>query len=302
MSAEGSSRRRAFALVAGIAALPALAAEPPPVQAPSWILVEQDSGTVLAAHDADTPRPPASVTKIMTGFVVFEAIEAGEVRLDDRARISRKAWKAGRAGSRSFVRQGSRVPVDDLLRGMAVHSGNDSAMALAERVGGSEAMFVARMNAASERLGLTQTQWANSTGLDSPDQRASARDLATLTRALIARFPFGYRYYGEYEFEWDGVKQHSRNPLLRRAANNANALPAFDGADGVKTGFTAAAGYCMVGSSTRGELRLIVVLLGSASNRSRAADARALLEWGYSEAAGKTAEPLLDSNATTPSR
>ena len=154
---------------------------------------------------------------------------------------------------------------------------------------------MARMNAASSALGLTQTQWANPTGLDDPLQRASARDLAELTRALIARHASGYRYYGEYEFEWDGVKQHNRNPLLRRVGTARGDTPVFEGADGVKTGFTAAAGYCMVGSTKRGDLRLIVVVLGSASDRARAQDARALLEWGYREAAGKAPEPLLDS-------
>lgn len=291
MSSDGARRvsRRACLALLALITLPAFAAAPPPVQAPSWILMEAGSGTVLAAHDADTPRPPASLTKIMTGFVVFEAIAAGEVALDDRARISRKAWKAGRAGSRTFVRQGSTVRVSDLVRGMAIQSGNDAAMALAERIGGSEEQFVARMNAANEKLGLTQTQWANPTGLDSPEQRASARDLALLTRALIAQHPAGYAYYGGREFEWDGVKQHNRNPLLLRD---------FDGADGVKTGFTAAAGYCMVGSTTRGDRRLIAVVLGSANDRSRAQDVRALLEWGYAEAAGATQAPLLDSTAT----
>ena len=292
---------RALALL-GLIALPALAAEPPRIQAPSWILMEQDSGTVLAAHDADTPRPPASLTKIMTGFVVFEAIDAGELTLIDRARVSRKAWKAGRAGSRSFVRQGSKVPVADLLRGMTITSGNDSAMALAERVGGSEAAFVARMNALSATLGLTQTQWANPTGLDHPEQRSTARDLALLTRALIARHPHGYSYYGGSEFEWDGVKQYTRNPLLAHHGSARGAKRGFDGADGVKTGFTAASGYCIVGSARRGDLRLIAVVLGAASDRSRAADVRALLDWGYAEAAGKPQEPLLDSTATAPSR
>lgn len=286
------------ALCAGmlaLATLPAFAASPPPVAAPSWILVEHDSGTVLAAHQADLPRPPASLTKIMTGFVVFDAVVGGQVTLDDEARISRRAWKAGRAGSRTFVRQGSKVRIVDLLRGMAVQSGNDSATALAEHIAGSEAAFVVRMNSASEALGLSSTVWANPTGLDHPVQRSTARDLAQLTRALITQHPDGYLFYGGTEFEWDGVKQHTRNPLLAHNGSARSAKRGFEGADGVKTGFTAAAGYCMVGSAKRGELRLIVVVLGSATDRSRAQDVRALLDWGFAEAAGRSTAPLLDS-------
>ena len=297
-----SRKRLWLALFVALAAAPALAAPPPTVQAPSWILMEQHSGTVLAAHEADTPRPPASLTKIMTGFVVFDAVVGGQLTLDDQARISRRAWKAGRAGSRTFVRQGSKVRIVDLMRGMAVQSGNDSATALAERVAGSEAAFVARMNAASEVLGLSNSVWANPTGLDHPVQRSTARDLALLTRALITLHPEAYAFYGEREFEWDGVKQHTRNPLLAQGNTKHGAPRGYAGADGVKTGFTAAAGYCMVGSAVRDGQRLIVVVLGSANDRSRAQDVRALLDWGFAEAAGSARDPLLDSTAPAPAR
>jgi D-alanyl-D-alanine carboxypeptidase (penicillin-binding protein 5/6) len=300
MSAHGVTSRLALALLL-TSALPALAAAPPPVAAPSWILMEHDSGTVLAAGDADLPRPPASLTKIMTGFVVFDAVASGQVSLDDQARITRRAWKAGRAGSRSFVRQGSKVRITDLMRGMTITSGNDSAMALAEHIAGSEAAFVARMNSASEALGLTNTVWANPTGLDHPVQRSTARDLARLTRALLIEHPEAYAYYGLREFEWDGVKQHTRNPLLAQGKSRHGMPRGYEGADGVKTGFTAAAGYCLVGSAKRGDLRLIVVVLGSASDRARAQDVRALLDWGFAEAAGNPPAPLLDS-APAPAR
>jgi D-alanyl-D-alanine carboxypeptidase (penicillin-binding protein 5/6) len=298
------TRRSASSLLALAIAFCALAAQaaPPMVQAPSWILIDHADGRVLAEHEADLRRPPASLTKIMTGYVVFGAIAAGEVAPDDRARVSRKAWKAGRAGSRAFVRQGSSVRLTDLIRGMTVVSGNDAATALAERVSGSEAAFVSRMNAISEALGLTNTRWANPTGLDDPLQLTTARDLATLARALIEHHPEGYAYYGGHLFEWDGVKQHNRNTLL--AAPNApeGSAPRFPGADGVKTGFTAAAGYCIVGSAQREGRRLIVVVMGAANGRSRTQDTRALLEWGFAEGTGKDKEPLLDSSAATTSR
>jgi D-alanyl-D-alanine carboxypeptidase (penicillin-binding protein 5/6) len=285
----------------GIAAAP-VAVPFPQVRAPSWILVDHATGRVLAEHDADASRPPASLTKIMTGYVVLGAINSGEVRWDDRARVSRRAWKAGRAGSRAFVRQGSTVRLTDLMRGMTVVSGNDAATALAERVGGSEAAFVERMNAASRALGLANTQWANPTGLDDPLQRTTARDLAELARRLIQQHPAGYAYYGGHLFEWDGVKQHNHNTLLAAPSAPEGSAPRFAGADGVKTGFTAAAGYCIVGSAVREGRRLIVVVLGSASGGSRGRDTRALLEWGFAERDGTPQQPLLDSTAPAPAR
>jgi D-alanyl-D-alanine carboxypeptidase (penicillin-binding protein 5/6) len=298
-----STRRAAWCWLALGLALPAPAAAPlPPVQAPSWIVMEHATGRVLAEQDADTPRPPASLTKIMTGYVVFEALEAAQVKPSDRARVSRKAWKAGSAGSRAFVRQGSRVRVDDLLRGMTVTSGNDSAMALAEGIGGSEAAFVARMNAANAALGLSNTRWANPTGLDHPEQRTTARDLAALARALIDRHPDLYAYYSIPDFEWDGVKQRNHNPLLASGTRKDGTPYGFAGADGVKTGFTKASGFCIVGSALRDGRRLIVVLLGSANRRSRAQDAQALLAWGFAELGGTAAQPLLDSTVTAPAR
>lgn len=293
---------RALLIAIACAAGSAAAAPVPLTTTPSWILVEQQSGRVLAEQEADLRRPPASLTKIMTGFVVFDAIERGELTLDDRARVSRKAWSAGHAGSRSFVRQGSAVKVKDLLRGMTVVSGNDAAMALAERVGGSEDGFVARMNAASRNLNLTNTQWANPTGLHDPGQLTTARDLAELTRALLLRHPNGYAYYGGYAFEWDGVKQHSSNVLLAQGKRKDGSPRGYPGADGVKTGFTRDAGYCIVGSAVRDGRRLIVVLLGAESPRARARDARALLDWGFAETSDTMPAPLLDSSAPAPAR
>jgi len=252
----------------------ATAATPPPrVSAPSWILVEQRTGTVLAEYDADRPRSPASVTKIMTAMVVFDAIDAGELALDEPVKVSARAYRAGKSGTRTFVKQGSTVRVEDLVRGMIIQSGNDSAVALAERVAGSEPAFANRMNQTSRRLGMVNSFWTNASGLDSLSQRTSARDLATLSRHLIAEHPGGYKVFGGRAFEWAGVNQRNRNPLLKVDPS----------ADGIKTGWTVKSGYCMVGSARRGAMRLIVVLLGEPHHQERARDAQALIEWGFSQ-------------------
>lgn len=266
-------------LAAGALALLALAeagaatAPPPQVTAPAWILVEQRTGAVLAEHQADQQRHPASVTKIMTGMVVFDAIAAGELALDDRVKVSARAWRAGKAGTRTFVRQGSSVKVEDLIRGMVIQSGNDSAVALAERVSGSEAAFAQRMNRTARSLGMKGSWWTNASGLDAASHVTTARDLATLSRHLIAEHPEHYKYFSGREFEWAGVKQRNRNPLLKLDPS----------ADGIKTGWTVKAGYCMVGSARRGAMRLIVVLLGEPDHQTRARDARALLDWGFEQ-------------------
>lgn len=248
-------------------------APPPKVSAPAWILIEQRTGAVLAEHEADAQRPPASVTKIMTGMVVFDAIAAGELTLQDKVKVSARAWRAGKSGTRTFVRQGSFVKVEDLIRGMVIQSGNDSAVALAEKVAGSEAGFAQRMNRAARALGLRNSYWVNASGLDANGHVSSARDLATLSRHLIADHPDAYKYFSDREFEWAGVNQRNRNPLLQVDPT----------ADGIKTGYTAKAGYCLVGSARRGAMRLIVVLLGEPNPASRARDARALIDWGFEQ-------------------
>lgn len=276
--ARCTARRAALALSVALWSGPALAVAPqipapPKVSAPAWILVEQRTGAVLAEHNADQQRHPASVTKIMTGMVVFDAIAAGELTLDDRVRVSARAWRAGKSGTRTFVRQGSYVKVVDLIRGMVIQSGNDSAVALAEKVAGSEAAFAQRMNKTARALGMTNSYWTNASGLDAVSHVTSARDLATLSRHLIAEHPEAYPYFSGREFEWAGVKQKNRNPLLQVDPT----------ADGIKTGWTVKAGYCMVGSARRGAMRLIVVLLGEPNPSSRARDARALLDWGFAQ-------------------
>lgn len=263
-------------LGAGIAfgTLAAHALPPPPaVSAPAWILVEQRTGAVLAEYQADVPRPPASLTKVMTGMVVFDAITNGDLRLEDRVRVSARAWRAGANGSRTFVRQGSSVRAVDLVRGMTVQSGNDAAVALAERIAGSEPAFAQRMNARGRALGMSNSNWVNASGLDAGGHVSTARDLATLTRHLIAEHPDGYAYFGGREFEWAGVRQHNRNPLLGSDPT----------ADGVKTGYTANAKYCIVGAAKRGPMRLIVVLLGEPNPSVRARDALALIDWGFQQ-------------------
>lgn len=249
------------------------ATTPPRVSAKGWILMEQRTGAVLAEYDADTSRPPASVTKVMTGMVVFDSIAASELRLDDKVKVSARAWRAGKSGTRTFVRQGSYVKVVDLIRGMVIQSGNDSAVALAERVAGTETAFAQRMNTASRALGMKNSFWSNASGLDATGHVSSPRDLATLSRHLIAKHPYGYKFFSGREFEWAGVKQANRNPLLKVDPT----------ADGIKTGYTNNAGYCMIGSSRRGAMRLIVVLLGEPNPSSRARDARALIDWGFQE-------------------
>jgi D-alanyl-D-alanine carboxypeptidase (penicillin-binding protein 5/6) len=278
MNARGLLRTALLVGAAVAATLVSLAASaaptpPPNVSAPAWILVEQRTGAVLAEHNADQQRPPASVTKIMTGMVVFDAIAAGELTLDDKVKVSARAWRAGKSGTRTFVRQGSYVKVVDLIRGMVIQSGNDSAVALAEKVAGSEAAFAQRMNKTSRALGMRNSYWTNASGLDAVPHVTSARDLATLSRHLIAEHPDAYRYFSGREFEWAGVNQKNRNPLLQVDPT----------ADGIKTGWTVKAGYCMVGSARRGAMRLIVVLLGEPNASSRARDARALLDWGFAE-------------------
>lgn len=274
MNGGARTARAWLALALACAAATAAAVEPPPrVSAPSWILVEQRTGAVLAEHQADDQRHPASLTKVMTGMVVFDAIAAGELALNDKVKVSARAWRAGKSGTRTFVRQGSYVKVEDLIRGMVIQSGNDSAVALAEKVAGSEARFAERMNRTARGLGMKNSYWTNASGLDATPHVSSARDLATLSRHLIAEHPASYPYFAGREFEWAGVKQQNRNPLLQLDPT----------ADGIKTGFTAKAGYCLIGSARRDAMRLIVVLLGEPNPSSRARDARALLDWGFSQ-------------------
>lgn len=249
---------------------------PPQPAARAWILLDHHSGRVLAEHDADQPLEPASITKLMTAYLVFEALATGRLRLDEPVTISEKAWRNPEVpgwmdGSRMFVEVGSRVPVEDLLRGMIVQSGNDATLALAEHLAGSEAAFVEWMNRKAAELGLRASHFANSTGWPAPGHHMSARDIALLASALIRDFPQYYHYYSEKRYTYNDIPQANRNTLLWRDPS----------VDGLKTGHTESAGYCLAASAERDGMRLIAVVMGTAGPRERADAAQRLLDWGF---------------------
>jgi serine-type D-Ala-D-Ala carboxypeptidase (penicillin-binding protein 5/6) len=244
--------------------------QPPQIAGSAFLLTDLTSGQLLAEHDADARVEPASLTKLMTGYVVFAAMREGQLSPAKQVEVSEHAWHA--PGSRTFLEPGSRVSVDTLVRGMVVQSGNDSSIALAEALDGSESAFVERMNREAARLGLTATHFVNATGLPAPDEYSSARDLGRLAAALIRDFPDEYaRYYAQKEFEHNGIRQMNRNRLLWLDPS----------VDGVKTGHTEEAGYCLIASANRGGRRLLSVVLGTASDGARARESQKLLNWGY---------------------
>ncbi|MCW5719457.1 MAG: D-alanyl-D-alanine carboxypeptidase [Bauldia sp.] len=250
------------------------AAEPFSTVVGHAFLVDYQTGTVLFQKDADIPMPPASMAKLMTMAVVFEALRSGEVTLDDRFRVSEDAWRRGGAasgGSTMFAELGSNIRLEDLIRGVIVQSGNDAAIVIAEGLSGSEDAFALRMNEMAGRIGLEGSNFANATGLPDPRQRVTARDLALLASYIIREFPEFYAIYSEREFTWNGITQRNRNPLLGMDL----------GADGMKTGYTEESGYGLVASTVRNGRRLIAVINGASSEGERAAEARALLNWGY---------------------
>jgi len=244
--------------------------QPPPVAGRAFLLTDLTSGQVLAEREADTQVEPASLVKLMTAYLAFAALRDGRLALGQEVQVSARAWRA--PGSRMFLEPGSRVSVETLLRGVVVQSGNDACIALAEVLAGSEAKFVERMNGEAVRLGLKQTRFANATGLPVDGQHSSARDLGRLAAALIRDFPEQYaRYYAQKEFEHNGIRQMNRNRLLWLDAS----------VDGVKTGFTEGAGYCLIASAERGGRRLLSVVLGAESDGARARESQKLLNWGY---------------------
>ncbi len=243
--------------------------EAPAFEASSYILVDHLSGQVLAERNATQRFDPASITKLMTAYIVFHELRAGNAALTDMVHVSEKAWKA--EGSRMFIEVGHKVSLEDLLRGMIVQSGNDASIALAEHLAGGEDSFAAWMNQHAVRLGMTDTHYLNATGLTAPEHHSSARDIALLARALIREFPEQYRYYSEKEFSYAGISQSNRNKLLWRDSS----------VDGVKTGYTEAAGYCLVSSAQRDGMRLIAVVLGTPSAKHRIDSSEALLNYGF---------------------
>ncbi len=235
------------------------------------ILVDFETGSVLLEKNADDPMPPASMSKIMTVYLAFEQLKEGRLRMEDVITISRKARRMG--GSRMFVEVNSQVSVADILRGIIVQSGNDSAVALAEALAGSEPAFAARMDEKARELGMSSSTFRNATGWPDPEHRTTARDLARLAARTVRDFPELYKLYAETSFTYNEITQRNRNPLLGRTR----------GADGLKTGYTRAAGYGLTASAERDGRRLVLVINGVSSSARRAREAETLLEWGFRE-------------------
>ncbi|MGZ5050671.1 MAG: D-alanyl-D-alanine carboxypeptidase family protein [Methylobacter sp.] len=259
-----------------IATTPAIAEDaeisippPPNIAASAHILMSYDTGKVLAENNADVKLAPASLTKIMAVYVVFREIGNGHLHLDDLVTISQKAWET--PGSRMFIEVGNQVKVEDLLKGVIIQSGNDASVALAEHIAGDENTFADMMNQHAQRLGMNNTHFSDSNGLPIENHYTTARDLAILTQALIKEFPDFYRWFSQKEFTFNNIVQHNRNQLLSRDET----------VDGVKTGFTDAAGYCLVASALRNNMRLISVVMGASSPNARANENQNLLNYGF---------------------
>jgi D-alanyl-D-alanine carboxypeptidase (penicillin-binding protein 5/6) len=242
---------------------------PPTLEAGSWVLVDNQSGQVLVGHRANEAVEPASITKLMTAYAVFHALKESKLKLDTEVPVSEHAWRS--EGSRTYLDLNSRVPVEILIQGMIVQSGNDATIALAEAVAGTEDTFAALMNQYAERLGMSQSHFQNATGLPGSNHKMSAADIAKLARAIIREFPEYYRWYSQREFTWNKIRQENRNGLLDRDPS----------VDGMKTGMTDAAGYCLVSSAKRDGMRLIAVVTGTKSMKARENASLALLNYGF---------------------
>ena len=243
---------------------------PPSIAATTWILMDQASGQIITGHGADQSVEPASLTKLMTAYAVFHALQSGKLKLDTLVPISEHAWRA--EGSRTFLDLGTQVPVEILLQGMIVQSGNDASIALAEAVAGTEQTFALLMNQYALRLGMKGSHFENATGLPGPNHHVTATDMAKLARALIREFPDYYRWYSQREFSWNGITQQNRNGLLARDSS----------VDGVKTGMTDTAGYCLIASARRDGMRLVAIVMGTDSMKAREDTSLALLNYGFS--------------------
>jgi len=242
---------------------------PPIIGATSYLLIDSRTGTELASLEPDVAVPPASLTKLMTAYVVFTALQQGQISLDEEITVSEKAWRT--QGSRMFIEVGKRVSVEDLLLGMIVQSGNDASVALAEYIAGSEEVFAEMMNQQAAAIGMHSSDFLNATGLPDENHYSTARDLSTLARAIIEQFPEYYRWYSVKEFTFNDITQPNRNNLLWRD----------DSVDGMKTGYTEEAGYCLVSSAKRDDMRIISVVLGTSSAKARINGSQALLNYGF---------------------
>ncbi len=269
----------------------ALAANPPALPAKAWLLMDFDSGQVLASANADEPLPPASLTKMMTSYIVEQALRSGKLKPTDLVTVSQNAWCRGTSTeSCMYLPLNSQATVIDILRGIIIQSGNDASKAIAEHMAGSEDGFAKLMNAEAQRLGMTQTKFVNPTGLPDPAHKSSARDLAILARAIIRDGSEYYPIYAEREFKYNGIKQGNRNALLYTDPT----------VDGLKTGHTQEAGYCLVTSAKRNDMRLISVILNTHSAQARADQSRTLLGWGYSSF--EKATPIAANTAVAAAR
>ncbi len=240
------------------------------------ILIDPSTGTVILNKNADEQMPPASMSKLMTAYLLFESINDGRVSLDDKFRVSENAWRKGGAASGSstmFLPPKSEVRVEDLIRGIIVQSGNDACIVVAESLAGSEEAFARRMTYKAQELGMTGSNFMNATGWPHPEHRTTARDLATLSARIIQDFPELFSFYSEREFTYNGIRQSNRNPLIY----------GYAGADGMKTGHTSEAGYGLTGTAKQGDRRLIVVVNGLKSSKDRASESARILDWGFRE-------------------
>ncbi len=290
--AAGSPAHAPFAIAPGLALALALALAPPPARAletpaRAAIVVDIESGAVLLEKNADEPLPPASMSKLMTLNMVFEAIAGGRMSLEDRLPVSETAWRKG--GSKMFVKVGDSIRVDDLLRGVTVQSGNDACLVFAEALAGSEEAFAAQMNRRAPEIGLTHSSFENATGWPGESHRMSVRDLARLATRIVTEFPQFHPLFSIREFTWEGIRQENRNPLLYRDI----------GATGMKTGHTQEAGYGLTATLERDGRRVAVVVAGLTSPRERAVEAEKLALWAYREfrtgAAWRAGEPVAEA-------
>lgn len=252
----------------------AIVPSPPQISAKAYLLIDAASGEVLAEYNADLPLAPASLTKMMTSYILAGEIAAGRVQPTDMVSISENAWSQNpvfKGSSLMWIEPGKEVSIADLERGVIVSSGNDATVAVAEHIAGSESVFADMMNANAEKLGMVDTYYVNSHGLPAPDQVTTARDLATLAKAMIVEYPEHYAIYKEKEFTYNGIRQYNRNTLMNEDAS----------VDGIKTGHTEEAGYCLVASAERRDMRLISVVMGTSSKSARKNATRSLLNYGF---------------------
>lgn len=250
--------------VASLSKVPA-----PSLNAKAWLALDANSGQIIGAVNPDQKVEPASLTKLMTAYIVFEAIENKRLSLDQKVTVSEKAWRT--EGSRMFIKVGTQVSISDLLQGLIVQSGNDAAVALAEAVAGSESAFAALMNREAQKLGMTNTHYVNATGLPAPGHLTTARDLATIAKSLVTRFPQYMHYYSQKVFTYNNIKQHNRNRLLWADST----------VDGLKTGHTQSAGYCLVSTAKRDGRRVISIVVGAPSDSARTEASLKLLNWSF---------------------